>query len=539
MEAGRQVPEDFASFVATQERRVRAASHGLTGNDRLAEALRRDLIAAIALRWWWFRLRPARSRPAARAAYLDRILRREARAWRTESTGPGWLAARSARSRAGTRSRARAGGIRVVEDEEVIETEAATQLARDAWDLAKQVRRRRRVVAAIAAALLGCVALVGPRPPSPAPGPDLLPPPPTVVPTGVLVLPAFARLAELDRRATRLPETINVDPTPAPPLLDQPLPRALAVLRQGLGPLVVVGGDGQTRRVDDPRLAAARLLTTSLSPDGTRIALTRANDLLVIDVTTGEVRSVTAGSVQPNPPSLVWHSRSAVLLPGRGAARQVDVDTGAMSDLAGTSGSNLVTTQGAAATRITELVSTSASNGLPTRIRYWRTGPTATPVAAQASGTPGATPPPSTSPSPSPSPSPAALPAPAGDVEDRPLFGPNWIGGWIDGAWSTQDTLASACGPGSILLPQGSGVARSAVVAVGANGLYLATLVAVETTTLDALGFVDSQTLLVAAGLPRTATVILAWTPRTGEIARVSTVSAHSQVAVADLLAPG
>ncbi len=531
MKAGRQVPEDFASFVATQERRLRAASHELTGSDRFAEALRRELMATIALRWWWFRLRPARSRSTASAAYLDRLLRREARAWRTESAGLGWLAARSARSRADARAaRARAGGIRVVEDEEVVETEAATQLARDAWDRAKQVRQGRRVIAAIAAALLVCVALVGPRPPSPAPGPDLLPPPPTVVPTGVLVLPAFARLAELDRRATRLPETINVDPTPAPPLLGQPLLRAVAVLRQGLGPLVVVGVDGETRRVDDPRLAAASLLTTSLSPDGTRIALTRANDLLVVDVTSGEVRSVTAGSVQPNPPSLVWHSRSAVLLPGRGAARQVDVDTGAMSDLAGTSGSNLVTTQGAAWARITELVTASASTGLPVRFRLWRTPPTATPVTAQASATPGATLPPI--------PPLTASPSPARDVEDRPLFGPNWIGGWIDAAWSTQDILASACGPGNILLPQGSGVARSAVVAVGTNGLYLATLVAVETTTLDALGFVDSQTLLVAAGLPRTATVILAWTPRTGELVRVTTVSAHSQVAVADLLAP-
>ena len=76
------------------------------------------------------------------------------------------------------------------------------------------------------------------------------------------------------------------------------------------------------------------------------------------------------------------------------------------------------------------------------------------------------------------------------------------------------------------------------MVAVSTNGLYLATLVAVDTITLDPLGFVDAQTLLVAAGLPRTATIILAWTPRTGELARITTVSAHSQVAVADLLAP-
>ncbi len=517
VQAGREVPEDFASFVATQERRLRAASQDMTGNDRLAELLQRDLLAAVAMRWWWIRLRPARRRSSASAAYLDRIVRREARASRLE---------RPAR-------RNPVGAVR----SEVAEADTSNRLADDAWERARHMRRQRWIVAAGVAAVLACVAVVGPRSPGPPTRPDLLPPP-TVVPTGVVIVPPFAGLGDLPRRPARLPETVDVDPTPASPLLGQPLPAAIAVMRQGLGPLVVVGEGGATRRVDDPRLAAARLLTTSLSPDGARIAMTRASDLLVVDVTTGEVRLVTAGAAQPNVPSLAWHTPRSVLVPSLAGAREVNVDTGALSDLAGVGGADVVTNQDGNA-RLAELVFGAPAIGQPARIRLWRTEPAAVPVVAQSSprAAPPATASPPASPGQSASPNPSASP-PVRDVEDRTIFGPSWIGGWIDAAWSTADTFIRACGAGNLPLPPASGVARSAIAAVGANGLYLATLVSVETTTLDALGFVDAETLLVAAGLPRTETMILAWNPRSSDLKRVTAVNAYSQIALANLFAP-
>jgi hypothetical protein len=48
---GRVVPEDFTSFVATYGRRLATACREIAGNDRVAEAMRIDLLAVVALQW--------------------------------------------------------------------------------------------------------------------------------------------------------------------------------------------------------------------------------------------------------------------------------------------------------------------------------------------------------------------------------------------------------------------------------------------------------------------------------------------------------
>jgi hypothetical protein len=92
--------------------------------------------------------------------------------------------------------------------------------------------------------------------------------------------------------------------------------------------LIIMGPGGNNRRIDDPILVNARLLTTSLSAAGDLIALPRANDLLVIDVTTATVRPVAVGISQPEPPAVVWRGRHLVLVAGRDSAREVDLATG-------------------------------------------------------------------------------------------------------------------------------------------------------------------------------------------------------------------
>jgi hypothetical protein len=483
-------------------------------------------MAAVALRWPWFRLRPARSRSAAAAAHLDRLVRREARAWPAAHTLPPVEVTNSPDVRgpdihgaSRARPRISAGG------DLPTPADAMAELAEDAWERARHIRRRRRLVVLVAAALLGCVGLIGPRPPHLPSRPEPLPPGPTAVPAGVRVLPAFARLADLEVRTTALPRALVLDRTAIAALSQRPLSRAVAVLRQDVGPLVVVAVDGTLRSVNDPPLAEALLFATSLSPDGERIALASSGGLLVVDVTSGTLRSIATGAARPGSAPVVWRTPRTVLVPVIGGSVQVNVDSGAVTALAGLSGQDVTATEGPASGQLVELISTAASIRLPARIRLWRTPP-ASGTTPPASGT---TPPAS-----------GTEPAPAQTrdqhVEDRPIFGPPWIGTWIGPGWSTGDTFVRACEPRTVRLPPTIGTARGALGAVSANGLYAGTLVTVDDTPLEILGFVDMRTVLVGAWSSQVASMILAWNPHTGALARVTTIDSYVRISVADLL---
>jgi hypothetical protein len=188
------------------------------------------------------------------------------------------------------------------------------------------------------------------------------------------------------------------------------------------------------------------------------------------------------------------------------------VDSGAVSTLAGFSGQDVATAEGPASGQLLELISTASSIRLPARIRLWRTPPT-----------PGA-------------PTPTSTPTRDEQIEDRPIFGPPWIGAWVGPGWSTGDTFVRACEPGAVKLPPDVGTARGALGAVSANGLYAGTLVTVDSTPLEILGFADLQTVLVGAWSSQVASMILAWNPHTGTLARVTRINSYVRISVADLL---
>jgi hypothetical protein len=260
--------------------------------------------------------------------------------------------------------------------------------------------------------------------------------------------------------------------------------RAVAVLRSGSGPLTVLGADGSSRQVTDARLLTARLLSTSLSPDGDRVVLPLGGDLLVLTVATGAVTLVPAGATQPEPPALAWRDGHSVVVPALDGAHQLDLDAGSVTALPGVTGVDVVTGRDR---RLTELLAVSSATGQSSRIRLWRSDPGGA----------------------------------ARDTEDRPTYGPQWIGVWTGPGWGSEQLFARACDPGSIALPTRYGVARSAVAALGSNGTHAGTLVAVD-ATLTVLGFLDQTTVLLGAQSARTLTVV-AWSPATAALTRLTT----------------
>jgi hypothetical protein len=464
-------PADFVSFVATYDRPLTTACQEITGHDRLAEVLRLDLLATVALRWrLWFR--PARRRPRAALARLNRLLRREVRSYRLVPAPPG------APSRT---------SLSYVDP--VVSGSAADKLAELAWRKAGQLRRQALAGVAAAVVAIAVLALIA-HPARTPPGPVV--PPDVEIPAGVVVLPRFDALGQLPQASTPLP----ADLTPA--VADAPATRALALVRAERGPLVVIGTDGRTRLIDDPALAGARLISTSLAPDGDRAVLVVGDALLVVDLATGQTRLLSAGAAAP---VLVWRSRHSVLVPGPGDAREIDLDTGTATPVVGVTGVDVVSPEGRRDTPLTELLAGSSTAGQASRIRLWRTAPG---------------------------------PASTRDVEDRPTVGPQWIGVWSGPGWSSSTLLTRACAPGQIALPSRYGPARSAIGAVSTNGNYAGTLVSVD-TTLEPVGFLQPQTILVAA-YATTSTRLIAWTPAASTVATVAATNAPATITLADLL---
>src|SRR5689334_567848 len=111
----RGIPEDFVGFVAGEKDELRTQCVLLTGHEEYADTLRRDLLASVALRWRWWRLRAAPARDQAARIMLARGLRREQRAWPAERDRPGLgEAPRGQRSRRSGTTDAQAGRMRVM-----------------------------------------------------------------------------------------------------------------------------------------------------------------------------------------------------------------------------------------------------------------------------------------------------------------------------------------------------------------------------------------------------------------------------------------
>jgi hypothetical protein len=209
-------------------------------------------------------------------------------------------------------------------------------------------------------------------------------------------------------------------------------------------------------------------------------------------------------------------------------ATVLDVVTGEISAVAGITGIDVVTVEGNPDGPFVEMVSAASIGSGRSRIRYWRTPPEAVPVVT--------TTPPSGSAAPAP---PSGSPAPpvGGDYDERPVFGPTWIGDWRGPAWSSALLYVRACSPATLRLPTRVGSGWAAIGALQPNGRYAGTLVSVDSTQLDALGFLRANELLVAA-MSSGATALLGWTPTGGEFVVVATFTDAVRLSVADLLLP-
>jgi hypothetical protein len=487
---GRRGRADFTAFVERHEARLLTACRALTGNDATAVALREDLLAATALRWRWYAWRHPAARDRAGEAVLDRLLHREQRTWRPE---------RSARP---------------VEFAPLL-TATGAVLAGQAWQRAKGLRRRRRLLAVMVAAGLALVWTFGPAMrPGPEPEPD---PGPVGLPAGVVVLPPYGRLSALGTADTELPDQIHLDLQSAQSLDQAPVAKAIAVLRPDLGPLVLLAPDGSIRTVSDTRLLSAQTLTTSLSPDGTRVALPAAEGLLVLDVATATLRTIPVPAARLGGGALTWRTPTSVVLPGVDGALEVQVDTGVVGELPGLSGYDVMTVVGVAEPSLTELL--AATLGVDhSRIRVWG-APDNRQLPDRSRRSEGSAP---------------AVPA----YQDRVVGGPLWLDNWTGPGWSTGSVAARGCSARSLPLPNLVGRPRSAVGAVGVTGAYAGTLVAVDTTVLEVVGFSGPRRVLVAVHAPQIGTTVVAWYPHTAQIRRVSTVDAYAHISLADLFHP-
>jgi hypothetical protein len=499
--------------VAAEKDSLREQGVLLTGHEEYADTIRRDLLAAVALRWRWWRLRAAPTRDQTARLMLARGLRREQRAWPPERNRPGQgLTPEGQRPRPSGTSDTEAGQMRVMSTDHVtVRPDRSTrELANLAWSRAHQVRRGRTTAVAVALVSVAVLALLSPRLVRHIPPRDVGP---TSVPTGVALLPAYDKLSALPA-APGVSLAANLDigtdqvPLVPTPLRAKPVPKVTALLQHAGGPVYAFAVDGTVRVIDNPELASppAQLYSTSLSPDGQRAAFASAQGIDVLDVTTGKVREIDFGGP---PGQLTWRDTRTLIVPNVSTALQVDVDSGTVGALATTDGNDVVTQLGKPTAPMLELIPANSSP----KLRVWRTDPviTSDPVKAAPAVT---------------------------DVEDRPIFGPPWIGRWTGPGFAEGDLVARACGPEIIPLPAKDGTARSAIGALGTNGLSIATLVGTDATTLDVIGLLDASTVLLNATGPKQST-LLAWTPQTGAVQRVSTVSQTVVISVAGITSGG
>jgi hypothetical protein len=478
--------------------------------------MRRDLLASVALRWQWWRLRGATPERIA-AALLSRNLRREERDWPAEggrpdqTPGRGRTPADRLTRRSGTAD-ADAGRMRVVPAEPVPgrPDRSAAELAGGAWIRARQVRRTRTAAAVVVLVSLSVLAVLSPRLIRGLPPADVGP---TAVPTGVLVMPTYAQLITLPVRTAALPPSLDIgtDAVPLAPttLRVKPPGAALALLKHADGPVYAFVADGTVRLVDNPELSTAdtQLYSTALSPDGQRAVFPAKDGIYVLNLATATVRSIPTGGP---PAGLSWRGPRTVVVPNFSTSLVIDVDAGTTAAIATSTGTDVVTQQGLAAIGgkpANPLVELLPANTSP-KLRLWRTEPATTtnPVASN--------------------------PAP-GDIDDRGIFGPPWIGRWSGPGYSDADLIVRACGADTISLPTKYGAARTAIGAVATNGLYIATLVGTDSTTLELLGMIDEQTVLINATGANSST-LLAWAPRQALLQRVTSVSRSVVVAAAD-----
>ncbi|GGN62049.1 hypothetical protein GCM10010112_19820 [Actinoplanes lobatus] len=207
----------------------------------------------------------------------------------------------------------------------------APAFAATAWATARRVRRRRQLIAGVAA-FATVVAVSVPL--STGGGPAPVTPP--VAPSAVAVAPGVdAMPADLTRRTlTPFPEVLTI-PVDARKLSEHPVDRAAVVVQKidleaALDPpLYVLDLAGEWTRIDVVALEPTRdadgnqayaLRSTALSPDGRRIAVPQPQALVVIDLTTAKAHRIPVPGYNEQ---VMWWGDETVLVGagGPGLAR--------------------------------------------------------------------------------------------------------------------------------------------------------------------------------------------------------------------------
>jgi hypothetical protein len=337
------------------------------------------------------------------------------------------------------------------------------------------------------------------------------------MPASVQVLPDFSALPALGPGPTPVTRDLALDPASVdalPLLSDSPLPRATLVAWGPAHTLVLVGDKGELRQQRDPLLADAQLLATSLSPDGTQVALPTAQSIALVEVRTGAVRQLPGHYQQPQPPLMVWLDDHTVAVPaepaqgaGHGMALAVDVQTGesrqgfvlALGALAMRGGPSMPITALLANTELQSRDDVGPTVGQSVLVHFDL----------------------------------------AGTIQDMAqVTGPPWLHGWIGPGFVSSQVIARGCDPGPVRLPGGR--PSAAVVALDEQGGYLGTLVTFDGSALSVVGFqpADGQQppwVLVAVRSVG-AGALVAWSPTTRVTAFEAMVRADTDISVRDLL---
>ncbi|MGY2704757.1 hypothetical protein [Nocardioides sp. HB32] len=229
-----------------------------------------------------------------------------------------------------------------------------TRVADAAWDRARARVRRRRTAAAVAtvtAALIvvAAVPLVGDRHQTSTPPPVTTPTrsPEAVADATVprsLISPRWTS-ADYTAAASGAPRLAITDPVP---LSEDPVGRAvLAVVPSSAGPgdarwttIDVLGDDGRWRSLDLEGLVPTHdvggyqwypLTPTSLSADGTELALAQPGAVVVVELTTGRSHRYDVPGLN-KATSWAGDDHLLVRVEERETMRELDLDTGSLVD---------------------------------------------------------------------------------------------------------------------------------------------------------------------------------------------------------------
>ncbi|WP_027342451.1 hypothetical protein [Hamadaea tsunoensis] len=496
-------PAAFVSYVESRLPSLVRGARRYVGDERFADQLARDLLAAVAVRWPWYAgdvrmagpvLRRRRPDPAVVAdKFLRKAFREGVRDVADTDQPIVLLLDPNAEYPEGPAPRTFLEG-------RLSNTDEAGLL----WERAAQSVRRRTLIAG-GVALMGLVVFVSR--PKPQGTPDDQPQPvpqqsATGVPPGIDLLPSLAELARLRPRTTPLPLEIDLDRAAT----DFPHGhRARAIFSPADRSSIFLLDDGRLYAAPDFGVRVDN--TAALSPDGRYVAY-RAGQVTLFDVSTGTSRPLPASA---NVGSPVWIDATHLVVSVVGGVQVLSVDGKEHGTIVADIGDVLVpqapgpnARSGALGSHLVQLLSLGVPLGAPARVRQFT----------------------------------------AAGLSDRPLTGDLvpavglWRGiGFSRGTDLDTQLLVRRC-QSNVHLPADAGEPESGIAAVRSKASAVLRMAVATSQTaaerVEPAGWLDEATVLITAN-SADASLVIAWRIDTGELSLVSVINAAVRMAVADL----